>query len=311
MTPMWLKNITVFTITNFPQFSVESLAEALDTHHFTPCGALDREQHGFTPAFGQESLVRKTDDIFWAEVKSENKVVPGSVVKRLLGERVTEIEEREVRKIGRKEKKAMKEAIIDELLATTQPTQSSVLVMIDPTKGYIVINSATTKKADLILGLLVNSIDNLEITRLDFEDSIASQMSDLLLDDEGFIFTTDSSLLLKGPGSPASTVRFAKHSLQEPEVRAHLKAGLRPAAMELTYNDRIGLVLCDPFCIKQLSFRDVVQDKLDDSAENPDEIIDGALLLQAGEMRELLADIRLWLGKKDEANEAEQERLAA
>lgn len=308
MTPIWLKNITVFTLQSFPVDSTEQLEDALATHPFVPCGQLEREQHGFDKVFAQESLVRKTNEVFWAEVKSEVKSVPGSLVKRMLNERIQEIENKDGRKVGKKEKKELKEIVFDELLAQALAKQSSTLVMIDPVKGYVLINSTSTKKVDLIVGLLINSIDGLDLTRLSFENPISKQMANLLLSDaEDFIFATDSNLLLKGPGSPAATVRFAKHSLQLPQVIAHITAGLQPASMEMMYNDRISFILSDPFSIRGLKYTDEVQDELPDTTSHADELIDSTLWLQTGELRNLLEDLRLWLGKEPESLTTEAE----
>lgn len=302
MSALWLKNITVFNLAKFPQISTDDLNDALETHRFVPCSKLERESHGFTQAFGQESFVRKTGAVYWVEVLSEQKVVPGAVVKRLLVERILKIEQEEARKVGKKEKKAIKEALVDELLATALATQSSTVVMIDTEAGYVLVNSTSSKKCDLIASLLVHTIDGIELSRPDFNNSIATEMANLLVSEEESVFVTDSSLLLKGPGSPAATVRFAKHSLQTPEVVAHLTAGLRPAAMELLYNDRIGFVLTDPFAIKGLKFTDVVQDELGDTPEDAEELLDGVLTLQAGELKALIADLKAWLQKEpDEA----------
>jgi len=299
-TPVWFKNVTVFNLDKYPELTTAELEAALAGHTFTPCGSLDKEQFGFTPVFGQTDLVRKTEDVYWVEVKFEQKVVPGAIVKRMLTERVIKLEAEEARKVGKKEKKEMKESLIDELLAKALATQSSVVAMIDPTKKYIFVNSTSTKKTDTILSLFLHSLDGLEISRLAFDNSIATNMADLLVNDEASLFKTESSLLLKGPGSPAASVRFAKHDLQKPEVLAHLKAGLRVAEMELSYNERIGFVLTEPFSIKRMNFTDQVQDELGDDPDNADEMLDGILVLQTGELRELVSDLRTWLQKEAE-----------
>lgn len=295
--PMWMKNLTVFRITKPMSLTQDALDDALALHRFTPCSAQEREQHGFTPAFEQETLSRQSEPgVFWVELTSEHKVVPGAAVKRLLAERIQKIEEEEQRKVSKKEKKELKELLIDELLATALTTRSRTLAVLDLVKGYVILNTSSSKKADLVASMLINCLPDLNLNRPEVADSVATAMADLLVSEDEQVFRTDSSLLLKGPGSPAASVRFAKHSLQTPEVLAHLKAGLRPAAMELTYNDRLNFTLTDPFAIKGLSFHDIVTEDVEAGSEDASVLLDSTLTIQTAELRDLLADVFSWLG---------------
>jgi recombination associated protein RdgC len=297
MSGLWLKAITCLNLTGFPNMTAEALAEKLEAQRFTPCSSLERERHGFTPAFEQESLVRKVKDVFWLQIMSEVKPVPGSVVKRLLRERITKVEKEEGRKVGRKEQKELKEDVIDELVAKAVPVQSTMTIMLDTKAGLMVISSTSNKKVELALSLLGRCLDNLNASRMQFAKTIPGQMSELLLDEDTSIFVTDSSLVLKGPGSPAATVRFAQHSLAGPEIITHLNAGLRPVALELAWKERMSFVLSENFEIKNINFLELVTSEFENAKpEDPEELIDAMLMIQTGELREMVAELTAWLG---------------
>lgn len=308
---MWLKNLTCFTLTKFPEVSVEALEEMLEEHRFVGCGPMDRDAHGFTNLFGQDTLTRTAGDAFWFQIRSENKLLPGAAIKRALADRIEEIQQRECRKVGGKEKKRLKEEIIDEMLPTALKVQSVVSAMIDPKGGYILVDAASSKKADLVIAMLLQAIEGLESERMDFPNSLQGKMADLILSEDEFVFTPDSSLVLKGPGSPAESVRFAKANLGMPEVAAHLSRGLRPVALEMTWNDRITFTLTEPFGVRKLNFLDLVKEDMGEP-EQEDEIINALLTLQAGELRNLFKDLRDWLGDEgDEVSDASDSKRHA
>ncbi|MBC8737184.1 recombination-associated protein RdgC [Paraburkholderia sp. UCT31] len=294
---LWFKNLSCFALASFPALSTEDLNELLEKEQFHPCGELDREQHGFVRAYDQDMFVRKAGDAFWVQVKSEHKLLPGNVVKRLLQERVEQIQAKESRRVGKKEKKDLKEMLIEELLPKALTAQSTVTALIDPKAGYLFVDTAGAKKAEGVVSLLLRAVAGIDMARMNFDNSLAGKMADLLLAEENeTAFTTDSALVLKGPGTPASTVRFAKFNLHEPEVAAHLTAGLRPTSMELTFNDRINFTLTEPFGIRKLNFLELVQEDLGAAdGGNEDELIDSTLTIQVMELRELVRGLTDWL----------------
>jgi recombination associated protein RdgC len=297
MSGLWLRAITCLNLIDFPKLSAEELAEKLEEQRFVPCSTLERERHGFTPVFEQESLVRKVNDVYWLQIMSEVKPVPGAVVKRLLRERITKITEEEGRKVGKKEQKELKELVIEELVSKATPVQSKLTIMVDPTTKMLVISSTSNKKVDLTYKLLLKCLDDLNMTPMQFAKPIPGQMSELLLDEDTSLFKTDSSLVLKGPGSPAASVRFAQHSLAGPEIITHLNAGLRPVELELAWKERLTFVLTEKFEIKKLNFLELVTSEFESAKpEDPVELIDAMLMVQTGELREMVADLTDWLG---------------
>jgi recombination associated protein RdgC len=315
---MWLKNLSCYTLTQFPEVSVEELEAMLEEHRFVSCGPMDRDSHGFTELFGEGTLTRKVGDAFWFQVRNETKLLPNAAIKRAVAERVEQIREKEGRKVGGKEKKRIKEEIIDEMLPTALKVQSVVTALIDPAGKYILVDAASAKKADLVISLLLEAIEGLQSVRMDFPNSLAGKMAGLLLaeDEDEYVFTPDSSLVLKGPGSPASTARFSQTNLSSPEVVAHLERGLRPVALEMTWyrqnpqtfqrEGRVSFTMTEPFGLRKVNFLDLAKEDLGEP-EQEEEIINALLTLQAGEFRAVFADLREWLGDE----EADEDETAA
>lgn len=67
--------------------------------------------------------------------KKEEKVVPGSVVNEMLQERISEIEEREARKLPAKERNRLKDELIFELLPRAFSFSKKTYAYIDSQGG--------------------------------------------------------------------------------------------------------------------------------------------------------------------------------
>jgi len=299
MRGLWLKNLTLFKLYNFPTGAASELEDAFAKRHFNPCGTFERESHGFAPAFGEQTLVRKTGDVFWAQVKSERKLLPAAVVRKALDVRIAELEA-QGRKVGRKYKRELKEEVGEAMLAKAFSVDSLLTVLIDPIEQYLVVDTSSPKKAELVVSLLTACFAGIELEMLEFDASTVSKMTGMLLAETADpTFSVDGTLLLKSPQDSRQTVRFANRDLGRPEVRANLASGLAVSALEFTWNARINFVLTDPFAVRRVRFLEVVQEAVDvGNDENASEIIDAQLLLQSGELRGLLADLMSWLERK-------------
>lgn len=312
MRSVWLKNLTVFRLANFPASTPADLEEAFGKRLFNPCGAFDRESHGFAPPFGGHDIVRKTGDVYWVQIKSERKLLPGSVVRKALEERIADLEA-QGRKVGRKFKRELKEQIGEELLAKAFAVESVLTILVDPVERYLVVDTSSAKKAELVVSLFAACFTDLGLRAVEFDASTAGKMAERLLAEVADpTFSVDGTLLLKSLQDARHTARFANHDLGTPEIKAHLASGLAVAALELTWKARINFVLTSPFSVRRVKFLEVVREDADsENDENADELIDAQLLLQSGELRGLLADLMEWLElTSDETDAGGETRIA-
>ena len=296
MKNLWMKSVSCFNLIQFPVYTSAKLDDFLQKQLFSPCGAIEREKSGFIAPFGHDSLVWVVGEFMWLQVKSEKKILPTSVVVKELDERIKGIEAEQGRRVGRKESREMKEQLTDELLAKAMVSESYTNILIDTTQNLLLIGTSSVGAGEAILKLLLKCVTGLDFQRIEIDGLISKKMAELLIDSDASLFTTDSSLVLKGKGSPAPTVKFAKHSLASSEVEAHLKAGLSPIALELGWTERMSFVLTDPFAIKSINYLELSTSDLgESSAESEAEIIDATLLLQAAELRAMLKDLFVWI----------------
>ncbi len=115
---MWFKNLYVYKLQDAFPLSAEELDEKLSNRLFAPCGGEQRESSGWVPPLGKdaEALVHSVNGYMLLTMAHQERLLPASVIKDELDERVADIQEREGRKVGSKEKKELREQIEFELL---------------------------------------------------------------------------------------------------------------------------------------------------------------------------------------------------
>ena len=103
---MWFKNIRAYRLTSPFTLSPEQLAGQLAQRAFSPCARSQALALGWVPPLGGEDgeLVHAAAGRMLVKLKREEKLLPSTVVRELLEEKVAEIEAGQARKVYRKER---------------------------------------------------------------------------------------------------------------------------------------------------------------------------------------------------------------
>ena len=114
---MWFKNIRAYRLTSPFTLSPEQLGEQLAQRGFEPCAKSQALSLGWTPPLGVENgeLVHAAAGRLLVKLKREEKLLPSTVVRELLEEKISEIEQGQARKVYRKERLNLKDEIIQDL----------------------------------------------------------------------------------------------------------------------------------------------------------------------------------------------------
>jgi recombination associated protein RdgC len=275
-----------------PEWSVplEQLEDALDKGRFAECGATQLQSMGWLPPRGTAHgpLAESVGGHWILKLMIEKKVVPGSVVKRALEQRVKAIEQETGRKPGKKQSKEIKEELMLDLLPQAFTKQETVLVWIDPKKLVLVTNAGSQAKSDVVTTALVEALPGLVLTLLQTTESASACMSAWLSDGEPPAgFSVDRECELKAPDESKATVRYARHQLDIEEVRSHIAAGKQPTRLAMTWDNRVSFMLTDAMQLKKVSFLDVVFE----GQGHKDDAFDADAAIATGELSRLLPDL--------------------
>jgi len=169
---MWFKNLRIYRLNESFKYTPEELNEALTQFEFKPCGTLDPVTYGWTSPLGRDGseYVHAANGYIMVCAKRQEKVLPPSIVKEELDEKVAEISERESRFVGRSEKNDLKEEIIFSLMPKAFVKSSYDYAYIDTRKDLIVVNATSANRAEELLSALREALDEARTVRFKHQD---------------------------------------------------------------------------------------------------------------------------------------------
>lgn len=225
---MWFKNVFVYRIPADYTITTAKLEEKLALKPLLPCSGLDRQSRGWVSCRGNDVLVHVSKQQILFALGVEQKLLPTSVINRFAKERIDDIEAQQGYKVGRKEKKDIKETVTEELLPRAFAIQRTTYAWLDLANGRLVIDAASSAKADELLEQLGKTMEELPVKLLRTEISPVAAMTNWLAGDKAPSgFTIDRELELRAEGDGRATVRYARHALEGEEIRAHNQFVLR------------------------------------------------------------------------------------
>jgi len=292
------KNLFVFRLGAEGAVDLTAFEDALSATRFVPCGATQPRSMGWVPARGKAHgpLVESVGGQWLLKLAVEQRVLPGSVVKRRVDEMAAQIEQSSGRQPGKREKRELKEQALLELLPQAFTRLATVAVWLDPKRRLLMIDAASAARADEVVVLLVKAVDGLRVAPLQTTLSAAAAMSDWLVSGEPpAAFSVDRECELKSSDDTKSVVRYARHALDIDEVRQHIASGKRPTRLAITWNGRVSLLLTETMQLRKLDFLDVVMEDRPGVAD-ADEAFDADAALATGELARLIPDLVEALG---------------
>jgi len=271
---MWFKNIQVYTLSGTEQHSEDKLEEMLAQSKFVPCNKHDLTKTGWVTIYEddkEEKLTRKVKNAFFLKLRTESKVIPSSVVKERLKERIKEfLESNDGKKPSKDEKNDFKDAIILDMASTAFTQSSFIEAYVDYDNKYLVVNAGSSKKAEELIGYLRMSTGSLEVIPLEPEDDPADKMSTWVSGKsapDNFEFGINCELKDLDGGA----ISVKKHELECDEVKNHLDNGKKVVKLEMIWQKRIRFSITEKFEIKSIKAEDIVAESVDEELGESDD----------------------------------------
>lgn len=287
---MFFKNLTFF---RFPAALDFSEVDTLLPHSLLrPVGPLEMTSRGFISPFGREEKTDfsgRIDDVLWLSVGAEEKILPAVVVNDLVARKIEEIEEKEGRRPGGRERKRLKDDMLHELLPRAFVKGSRTDALIDTRSGYIAVDTSSRKVAETVVSDVRGLLGSFPAMPVNAEVAPRSILT-------GWIAGKDmpaglelgEECELKDPAEGGAVVKCQKQELRCAEIDKHLDAGKQVTRLALTFEDNLSFVLGDDLTVRKLKFLDGALDQLEDSeGEGRRMELDARFALQAGEIRRL------------------------
>ncbi|WP_213879859.1 recombination-associated protein RdgC [Pseudomonas sp. dw_358] len=265
---MWFKNLLVYRLTQDIPFEPEALETALATKPARPCASQELTTYGFVAPFGKGAdapLVHVSGDFLLISARKEERILPGSVVRDAVKEKVEEIEAEQMRKVYKKERDQIKDEIIQAFLPRAFIRRSSTFAAIAPRQGLVLVNSASPKRAEDLLSTLREVMGSLPLRPLTVKVAPTATMTEWVKTQKAADdFYVLDECELRDTGEDGGIVRCKRQDLTSDEIQLHLSTGKQVTQLSLAWKDQLSFVLDDKSVIKRLKFEEVLMDKAEE-----------------------------------------------
>lgn len=267
---LWFKNAIWYKFSPPENFSGERLLDALEQKPFVPCRGAEAKSQGFiSPASGLiEAPLFTSNGFHLISLLQEEKILPASVIKDAVNDKVAEIESNEDRKVFRKEQQQLKEEITLSLLPRAFSRRRVTRALIAPAQQLIVVETSSYNRADELLNLLREALGSLQVTLPTTKQAPNRVMTDWVLDQRALpdSFVLGGETEMKDPLESGMQIRFKGHELSQSEVQAHLQGGLLVDRVALTWQEQLEFMLHSDLSIKRLKLTEQYQEQHNDEA---------------------------------------------
>jgi len=292
------RNLILFRLSPRATQACLPLDDKLAEMTLRPIGPLEMSVHGFVSPFGEgKAITHEVSQCTLLTLGGEHRLLPAAVVNEALRKRVVEIEQREDRKVGRKERKSLKDEVIIDLMprAFVKPSRQSAYL--DASTGWLVIDTGSIKPAENLVSQMREAIGEFPATPATPEESVRALMTEWVTHNkppEGLVIG-DACELKDPAGTPTPTARVRNQDLNSDEVREHLKAGKQVSQLALVYQERLSFTLTDELVIKGIKMLDVSADSAaEDASEGEEGKLDAEFALMILEFRNFFQSLEDW-----------------
>jgi recombination associated protein RdgC len=262
---MWFRNLLVYRLTQDLPFDAQALETALAAKPARPCASQELSTYGFIAPFGKGEdapLVHVSQDFMLIAARKEDRILPGSVVRDALKEKVEEIEAEQMRKVYKKERDQLKDEIIQAFLPRAFIRRSATFAAIAPKLGLILVNAASPKRAEDLLSTLREAIGSLPVRPLTVKVAPTATLTDWVKTQQAAEhFTVLDECELRDTQEDGGIIRCKRQDLTGEEIQLHLASGKQVTQLSLAWQDKLSFVLDDKTIIKRLRFEDLLQDQ--------------------------------------------------
>jgi len=300
---MWFKNLIVYRLSTPIDLSEDELETRLEEFAYRPCSSQEKSKYGWSKPMGKigQSLLHVTDGNILLCAKKEDKMLPASVVKEALDEKIEKIENETARPVKKKEKDALKEEIEHSLLPRAFSRLGTTFAYIAPKMGLIIVDASSHNKAEDLLALLRKSIGSLAVLPVQSKSLVEQTMTSWLNDETPtHPFTLLEEAELKSPLENGAIIRCKNQDLICSELKAHIENGMFAVKVGLQYAESLTFILNEDLTIKRVKFTDVVTEQKDDQdKEDKAACFDADFAIMAGEFEQFIPALLDVLGGEE------------
>lgn len=298
---MWFKHLHLYRLHDTTPIALDALETALEAFAFRPVSPSEGKRLGWQRPAGRhgQQRVHEIQGHRLLSALRQERLLPASVIREEVEERAAEREATEGRPLPRRDRQAIKEQVVEELLPRAFTRSQRIDLWWDTARGLIAVNCASRTRAEEALDLLRQSLGSLQVTPLAVRQlpsrTMTAWLDDMTSRPEGL--RLGDQVELKDAGDDG-VWRARGIDLDGDEVQSVLAGGRQASRLALDVEDQLSLVLHDDLALKSLRFADAVLDEASQNEDDDDPILrlETDFALMAHVLSGFIEQLIDWLG---------------
>lgn len=300
---MWFKTVHAYRLHGAAAVGIalDTLTSALAEHTHRPVSSAEARRLGWYPPAGRQGtqLVHEIQGHRLFTALRQERLLPASVIREEVEERVAEREASEGRPIPRRDRQAIKEQVIEELLPRAFTRTQRIDMWWDTDRALIAINAASRTRAEEVLDLLRQSLGSLQVTPLAVRQLPSRTMTDWVQRPESrpAWLRIGEKAVLEAPGDDGKWSASGV-DIDAEETQSVLEPDRQVTRLQIEIDERVTAMLHDDLTLKSLRFDDALLDEASQVEGDDDPImrLETDFVLMAGALRECIEQLIHGLG---------------
>ncbi|MBX4134098.1 recombination-associated protein RdgC [Frischella sp. Ac48] len=265
---LWFKNAIIYQLNKDNLFDTQAITNAVNACPFVPCGNTDSMRSGWVSPFGESQdnpLVLDNNGQMLLRLKKEIKILPSSVIKQALAEKVTQQEQLFNRKLKKAEKLSLKDEVYIDLLPRAFSKYQFFWLWIDTVNKRVIVDSSSFKQAEDILALLRKEMGTLALTPYTSDTPLEKTLTKWVKESLSFppIILGDE-IELKDAVEDSIVVKCKNQEINSQEIFVHIDSGKQISKLKLLDERGVSFILNRDYTLKRIKFDNAILDKNED-----------------------------------------------
>lgn len=286
------KNARLYRLEEPSAIDVDGLERQLPERRFHPCGPLQTASLGWHPPLGEQAraLTHAGNGCIALCARRQERLLPAAVVGEALDERVADLEEREARSVGRRERRQLREEVLLDMLPRAFTRSRQIYAYLDLVAGWMVVDAASEKGAEELVELLRETLGSLRVRPPRPGNAPVALMTRWVATGEipdGL--ELGDACELRDPRDERALVRCSGQDLGGEEIATHLRAGKEVVKLAVHWQEQMEFLLQEDLALRRLRFADALLDEaLEPDIEDEAARFDAEFALMVLQLRELI-----------------------
>lgn len=241
--------------------------DLLAVEKLQPISSVELFTRGWVPPLADDPALSRRfqmDRVSLIRLGTEERQLPGTVIKQEVDRRARAIEDQEGRRPGKKRREQIKDEVVAEFTKRAFVRSGAVTGYIDLDLGMLVVDSASDRDAERLITALREALTTFAVETVEPRESVRVVLSEWLAKGEGTHgFALGDEVTLEDPVEIKTTIKAKRHDLTSDEIRDHVRAGKQVSQMALVFDGRMGFTLDKRLKVRGLRFLDIVMEPLE------------------------------------------------